>query len=156
VTNDPIMVEIMAAIARLQGGDRAGGRSALEAIWARIADDPAPFHACVLSHYLADAQDDLGDELAWDLRALEAALRCDEAAAQTHGLPLSIAAFMPSLQLNLADDYFQLGDLSRSREHLVAAREVIGALGDDGYGDLIRGGLARLERKLAEAGAKSS
>jgi hypothetical protein len=37
-----------------------------------IANDPAPIHECALSHYMADAQDDIADELAWDLSALNA------------------------------------------------------------------------------------
>jgi hypothetical protein len=96
-SNDPIMTEIMAAIALLHGGDLSGARARLEAIWSRIADDPQPIHECTLSHYLADAQSDMADELAWDIRALNAALRCTDADAHRHSQALSIAAFMTSL-----------------------------------------------------------
>jgi hypothetical protein len=149
MTSDPIMSEITAAIAVLQGGDRSGGRRRLEAVWSRIADAPEPFHECVLSHYMADAQDVLADELAWDIRSLDAALRCT-AEVQFDRQAFSIAAFMPSIYLNLSDDYFRLGDFARARAHLASAREVIGVLADDGYGKLIRGGLERLEKKLGE------
>lgn len=154
MTDDPIMTEIFAAIALLQGGDRLGGRKALETIWARIADAPAPLHACTLAHYMADAQDDLADELAWDIRALEAALRCTDAEAQRQGQGLPIAAFMPSLHINLADDYFRLGDVVRSRNHLEAAQSFAGHLANDSYGRMIHGGIARLASKLAN-GAQS-
>src|SRR6202044_3354999 len=74
--HDPIAAEIAAAAGVLRGGARSGGRCALEAVWSRIAADPEPLHECVLAHHLADAQDDPADELAWDIRALDAGLRC--------------------------------------------------------------------------------
>jgi hypothetical protein len=153
VTTDPIMTEIMAAIAVLHSGDRSGGRSRLEVVWARIADDPEPFHECVLSHYMADAQDDVADELAWDIRALDAALRCTDADAQRHQKTLSIPAFMPSLHANLGEDYLKLGDVARSRDHLVSGRSFVSHLADDAYGKMIRGGIERLARKLDAASA---
>jgi hypothetical protein len=148
MTADPIMADIMAAIAVLQGGDRAGGRAQLEAIWARIADRPEPIHECTLAHYLADAQDDLAEELAWDLRALAAGERCSDDDAQRHSRAQSIAGFMPSLHINLAEDYFKLGDHARSRTHLDAARAFSAALDDDPYGRMLRGGIARLAKQL--------
>jgi len=156
VAENPITAEITAAIQRLQGGDRAGGRGDLAAIWSRIAPDADPVHECLLSHHMADAQDDLADELAWDLRALDAALRCTEAAAQRHQPPVSIAAFMPSLHVNLAEDYFKLGDLARSREHLASAQGFACELADDAYGQMILGGIARLARKLDADGGRSA
>src|SRR5205085_9094605 len=102
--------EIMSAAARLQSGDRAGARTGLEAVWARIAANPEPMHEVALSHSMADAQDDPQQELGWDLRALEAALRCTDADADAHSQAASIAAFLPSLHVNLAEDYLKLGD----------------------------------------------
>jgi hypothetical protein len=148
MTTDPIMDEIMAAIVVLHRGNRAGGRSELESIWARIADDPQPIHACTLAHYMADAQDNLQDELAWDLRALDAALSCTDADAQRHSQAMSIAAFMPSLHLNLADDYLKLGDLTRARNHLASARTFTDKLADDGYGLMIGRGIERVAREV--------
>src|SRR5262245_5853871 len=122
------MDDIFAAISLLQSGDRAGGRAALAAIWARIADDLEPIHECTPAHYMADVQDDPADELAWDIRALNAALRCADADAQPHSKLPPIAAFMPSLHVNLAEDYFKLGDIARSKDHLSSARSFIGQL----------------------------
>lgn len=146
------MAEITAAAALVQSGDKAGARRRLEAVWARIAEDKAPMHEMALSHTLADAQDDPADELAWDLRALDAALRVTDGEAERHGQGLSIAAFLPSLHVNLAEDYFKLGDVALSREHLELARGFVGALADDGYGRLIRGGIERLGRSLDARG----
>ena len=148
MTGDATMTEIIAAIALLQGGNRSAARRQFEAIWSRIESDPLAFQECVLSHYMADAQDEIADELAWDLRALDAALRCTDADAQHYQQSLSIPSFMPSLHLNLADDYFKLGDFARSRSHLESARTFTGNLGDNGYGQMIHRGIERLAQKL--------
>lgn len=60
------------------------------------------------------------------------------------GRVLPVAGWYSSLHLDLGDCYRKLGDLDRAREHLRQARETIGALGDDGYGHLIKGGVERL------------
>jgi hypothetical protein len=152
MTTDPIMADIMAAIGVLLGGDRAGGKAKLEAIWSRIAGNPQPIHECTLAHYMADAQDDIADELAWDLRALDAGLRSTDADARQHSSAPSIAAFMPSLHINLSEDYFKLGDFARSRQHLASARDAAHHLSDDGYGRMLRGSIDRLTEKLETAG----
>jgi hypothetical protein len=148
VNQDPVMDEIADAIAFLHGGDRPKARSRFKAIWSRIAGNPEAFHECVLSHYMADAQEDMQHELAWDLRALDAALRCTDAEAQRYQGSLSIAAFMPSLHLNLADDYRKLGDLPRSKQHLALAQKTTESLADDPYGQMIRRGIDSLATKL--------
>jgi hypothetical protein len=143
VTTDPIVTEMMAAVAMAQGGDRAGGRSRLEALLARFEDDPDSFYECVLSHHLADVQDDLADELAWDLRALDSALSCTEARHQA-----SIAGSMASLHASLGYDFLKLRDVARSREHLAEARGFTSHLADDAYGRMVLGGIERLARHL--------
>lgn len=147
-TDDPILTDIMTAVQALQSGERSGGRRRLEAIWAQIEKDPRPLHEMTLAHYLADAQDNPNDALVWDTRALSAALRCTDEDASGHSQAISIAAFMPSLHLNLAEDYLKLGEQGCAREHLTLASSFAGALADDGYGRLIRGGIERLGQKL--------
>jgi hypothetical protein len=96
-------------------------------------------------------QDDVHQELMWDLRALASAdLLTDERVAQA-GVTLSVAGLYPSLHLNVSECYRKLGDFGRAREHLQQARAVIGALGDDAYGQLVRGGLERLAERLGAA-----
>jgi hypothetical protein len=149
---DPIMAEIITAGAPLRnGGDRVSARVALEAVWAKISADPKPLHAMALAHTLADAQDDPAEELAWDIRALEAAGKLTDADVADSGPGQSIRAFMPSLHVNLAEDYFKLGDRARSQEHVDQARQFIDALADDAYGQLIRRGLDRMTARLAQA-----
>ncbi|BCB89936.1 hypothetical protein Psuf_072490 [Phytohabitans suffuscus] len=131
-------------------GQREAARDLFARIWEEIGGERGdPLHVCVLAHSMADVQDDVHQELLWDQRALAAAdLLTDERVAQA-GVPLSVAGLYPSLHLNLAECYRKLGDLDRAREHLQRARAGIGALGDDGYGQLIKGGLDRLAQQLA-------
>ena len=63
---------------------------------------------------------------------------------------MSVAALCSSLvHLDLGECYRRLGDLDRAHECLQRAQAGIGALGDDDYGKLIRGGLSRLTQQLA-------
>lgn len=147
---DEVMSRISAAIERSQTGDREGARQLFSALWNELSPDGDPFHRCTLAHYMADVQDDPREELLWDLRALEAAeLLTDERARRYHET-LSIRGFLPSLHLNLAEDYRKLGDVARAREHVNRARASAEALGEDGYGKMIRAGIERLARRLSE------
>ncbi|MEV0155615.1 hypothetical protein AB0H57_17980 [Micromonospora sp. NPDC050686] len=81
---------------------------------------------CVLAH----GMDDVQQELLWDQRALAAA------------------------DLLIEDRVTEAG--VRAREHLRQAQASIGALGDDEYGQLIKGGPERLTRQLApEVGGRA-
>lgn len=147
---DEVMSRISAAIERSQSGDREGARQLFSALWKELSPDGDPFHRCTLAHYMADVQDDPREELLWDLRALEAAeLVTDERARRYHET-LSIRGFLPSLHLNLAEDYRKLGDVARAREHVNRARASAEALGEDGYGKMLRAGIERLARRLSE------
>ncbi|MEJ2860687.1 SRPBCC family protein [Actinomycetospora flava] len=144
MTDDPVMTHIGAAGELFRAGDVEGARSAFAELWrAAVAEDDA-FHRCVVAHFAADAEPDVEQELAWDLRALEAADEVtDERAQEFHG-GLSVAAFYPSLHLGLADDFRRVGDDDRARHHLARGQEVLGVLGDDPYGQTVRGVAERL------------
>ncbi|MEV4181884.1 hypothetical protein AB0J28_10645 [Streptosporangium canum] len=153
MTADPTMTRIGQGV---ELHHHRGQREAALELFAQIWDDIGgeqgdPLHVCVLAHSMADVQDDVHQELMWDLRALAAVgLITDERVAQA-GVPLSVAGLYPSLHLNLSECYRKLGDLGRAREHLQQARAGIGALGDDEYGRLIKGGMERLAEQLGEA-----
>lgn len=153
MTADPTMTRIGQGVElHHHQGQRDAARDLFAQIWDDIGGEQGdPLHVCVLAHSMADVQDDVQQELMWDLRALAAAdLVTDEQVAQA-GVPLSVAGLYPSLHLNLSECYRKLGDLGRAREHLQQARAGIGALGDDEYGQLIKGGLERLAEQLDDA-----
>ncbi len=153
MTTDPTLTRIGQAVElHHHQGQREAARDLFAQIWDDIGGEQGdPLHVCVLAHSMADVQDDVHQELMWDLRALAAADRVtDEAVAQA-GVALPVAGLYPSLHLNLSECYRKLGDLGRAREHLQQARAGIGALGDDEYGQLIKGGLERLAEQLGEA-----
>ncbi len=130
-------------------GQRAAARDLFAQIWDEIGGERGdPLHVCVLAHSMADVQDDVHQELLWDQRALAAADLLTEARVAEAGVALPVAGLYPSLHLNLGECYRKLGDLGRAREHLQRAEAGIGALGDDEYGQLIKGGLDRLAQQL--------
>ncbi|MFC7386951.1 tetratricopeptide repeat protein [Sphaerisporangium rhizosphaerae] len=152
MTADPTLTRIGQAVDLHHGqGQRDAARELFAQIWDDIGGEQGePLHVCVLAHSMADVQDDVHEELLWDLRALAAADRVTDDQVAQAGVAIPVAGLYPSLHLNLGDCYRRLGDLDRAREHLQQARAGMGALGDDGYGKLIRGGLERLAERLGE------
>ncbi|MGK5740637.1 tetratricopeptide repeat protein [Micromonospora sp. URMC 103] len=133
-----------------QQGQRDAARDVFARIWDEIGGERGdPLHVCVLAHAMADVQDDVHQELLWDQRALAAADALSDARVAEAGVTVPVAGLYPSLHLNLAECHRKLGDLDRAREHLQRAQAGIGALGDDEYGRLIKGGLDRLTQQLA-------
>ena len=147
---DQIMQRFGEGLAASQSGDRDVARATFETLWAEVGDDGDPLHRCAIAHAMADVQDDLHDELAWDLRALAAAEGLTDERVQSAGAPGTAQSFQPSLHLNLADVYWRLGRPEDSRRHVEVGLATVDALGDDGYGAMIREGLARIERQLDE------
>jgi len=140
---------ILEAIGLAQTGDRTTGQQALLTCWEQT--DPAQ-HAfrCVLAHYLADVEDSVDDEVAWDTTALAeyAHLRGDDLAGV--GIPAA-AGLAPSLHLNLGDGFLRQGRTAEAAEQLHAGLGAVAALGDDGYGRMIRDGLDRLASRIDSA-----
>ncbi|MFI5757649.1 hypothetical protein [Streptomyces sp. NPDC051569] len=143
-SEDAVMTRIGQAVMLLHGGDREEARNRFGDLWTEIGEAGDALHRCTLAHYMADTQDDPGDELAWDLRALTAA----DGTARPDASP-AVRAFYPSLHLNLAADYVKLQRPEAARLHLDRARAAADALGDDGYGYGVRVAIDRLARRLA-------
>ncbi|MFD9337618.1 hypothetical protein ACFWBF_24940 [Streptomyces sp. NPDC060028] len=159
-SEDAVMTRIGQAVILLHAGDREEARNRLGEIWSEIGEEAHSLHRCTLAHYMADAQDDPAEELAWDLRALTAADGLAEGARAEdvregardgvrNGPDQAVRVFYPSLHLSLAADYVKLRRPEAARVHLARARAATGALGDDGYGNGVRAAIARLERRLA-------
>ncbi|WP_326761444.1 hypothetical protein OHB35_42280 [Streptomyces phaeochromogenes] len=157
---DAMMTRIGQVAMLLHGGDREEARGRFLDLWTEIGEDGDALHRCTLAHYMADAQDDPSDELAWDLRALSAADTLTDGSTNgstdvrlaEHQQSLAVRAFYPSLHLSLAVDYANLGRSEAARSHLRRARDTVGVLGDDAYGDGVRAGIGRLELRLDEEG----
>ena len=142
---DQVMTRVGEGIGLGRRGERAAARSLFATMWDDIGrDDGDPLHRCAVAHSMADVRDDVGEELAWDLRALAAAdLLTDERVIRA-GIDGSAAAFLPSLHLNIAECYRRLGDLDAAREHHRRGVAALPALGDSGYGSMVEEGLDRL------------
>jgi len=65
-------------------GERDAARQLFSVVWADIGGENGdPLQRCAVAHSMADVQDDVNDELMWDLRALSPAdVPTDERAAQ--------------------------------------------------------------------------
>ncbi|UUU44804.1 hypothetical protein [Streptomyces sp. NBC_00162] len=148
-SEDAVMTRIGQAVILLHAGDREEARNRLGAIWSEIGEEGDSLHRCTLAHYMADAQDDPADELAWDLRALTAAEALRDGPLAPREQHPAMRVFYPSLHLSLAADYVKLQRPEAARVHLARARAATGALSDDGYGNGVRAAIARLERRLA-------
>lgn len=146
---DPVLARIPEGIELRQQGRNPEARAVFERLWADIGGESGnPLHRCTIAHSLADAQDDVHEELRWDLAALRAAQSVTDeqvADAWTGG---SAAALFPSLHLNLAECYRKIGDLDEARTHVDHARRTVDALPDGEYGAMIRNGLYDLAERL--------
>jgi hypothetical protein len=143
------MVTIGRGIELNQQGERDAARTLLTDLWDRVGPDGDALHRCAIAHSLADTHDDPHEELAWDLRALDAADSITDEQVRRAGMPGTVAGFYPSLHLNLGDVYRRLGDEEGARRHLAAGQAAADALGDDGYARMIKAGLDRLGDRLA-------
>ncbi|MEV4879944.1 hypothetical protein [Streptomyces cyaneofuscatus] len=134
-SEDAVMTRIGQAVMLLHGGDREEARNRFGLLWSELGADGDALHRCTLAHYMADTQDDPGDELAWDLRALTAAegLMSGER-PDGHRDSLAVQALYPSLHLNLAADYLKLQRPDAARIHLRQARDAADTLEDGGHG----------------------
>ncbi|WP_228004342.1 hypothetical protein [Amycolatopsis sp. YIM 10] len=145
---EEVMARIVAAIELSVSGAREAARERFTELWAETMD---PLHRCMIAHHLADQQDDVHEELRWDLVALELASSITDERATEVGAIGPVRSFYPSLHLNVGDAYRRLGELSLARHHLDLGFAAVGTLNDDEYGRLVKTGLARLAHELESA-----
>lgn len=150
---DAIMVRIGQGITLGQQGERAAARRLFDELWSELGPDGDALHRCALAHSMADVRDDVHEELAWDLRALEAADSITDERAREAGMAGPVAGFYPSVHLNLGEAYRRIGDTDKARDHLDRGRAAVGFLGDDGYGQMVKAGLDRLASRLEGPGS---
>ena len=156
-TPDPVMSTVGEAIGLGQSGDRKRARELLGLAWEQVGPDGDPLHRVGIAHSMADVQDDLEDELTWDLRALEAADGLTDERVTEGGIAAPVAGFYPSLHLNLGEVYRKLGRRTEAADHRdrgLAAAHTLGWVAEpaDGYQAQVLDALHRLGERLAADG----
>ncbi|GAB3131954.1 hypothetical protein GCM10027289_19000 [Tsukamurella serpentis] len=145
------MENLMEQLGAAMTGDVAERKQQLEALWAQI--DPHDHAArCIAAHYIADAQDEVDAEVRWDETCLAESVHVSDADLQAVHESLSVAGFMPSLHLNLADGYRRQGRFVEAGDSLQTSREfdfaLDGAL-DPAYAAGIREAQETVAAKIA-------
>jgi len=103
--------------------------------WEGAITDSEKFTA---AHYVARHQKTVQDKLAWDVKALEFALKVDDP---------GMTAMYPSLYLNIAKCHEDLHDPVNAKMNYETAWSFTDHLPDNGYGKMIRSGIMKgLER----------
>ncbi|HTF16745.1 MAG TPA: hypothetical protein VK658_01665 [Chryseolinea sp.] len=119
-----------------QGMDSEGEGKADEAsrlflqAWNEATND---FDRAIAAHYVARHQNTVADKLTWDETALSFALKVDDD---------KMKGGLPSLYLNVAKCYEDLKDFDSAKTNYQLALSFSSALLDDGYGKMIKSGIA--------------
>jgi hypothetical protein len=148
MTTDAMLRRILAEIGDVTG-DLEGRRQRFQALWDEVGGSGDPLHRCILAHYMADLFEDATASLLWNQRSLDAARELSDDRLRAALPDQTVSGFLPSLHLNLAQDYERLGLPAAARRHLSSARAGFAALPEGGYSAMIQRGVARLEEKLA-------
>lgn len=109
--------------------------------WNEATNDVEKFTA---AHYVARHQKNVSDKLRWDQLSLNIALNVKDE---------GMGIIFPSLYLNVAKCYEDLGDFTNAEKCYQSALSFSNSLPDEGYGKMIksgiRSGLERIEGKSA-------
>lgn len=97
--------------------------------WNEATND---FEKFTSAHYVARHQKSIADKLQWDERALQLALTINNE---------TVKGAYPSLYLNIGKCYEDLNDFENATKNYELALSFTYLLSDDGYGNLINGGI---------------
>jgi rifampin ADP-ribosylating transferase len=111
-----------------KGRPEQAGRLFLQA-WNEAANDFEKFTA---AHYVARHQKSVSGKLQWDETSLRLALKINND---------TVKGAFPSLYLNIAKCYEDLNDFHNAKKNYELALSFTGLLPDDGYGNMIKGGI---------------
>jgi rifampin ADP-ribosylating transferase len=100
-----------------------------EQAWKEASNDFEKFTA---AHYVARHQESVADKLEWDETALQLALKINDE---------TVMGAYPYLYLNIAKGYEDLNDFNNAKMNYELALSFTLHLSDDGYGNLIKGGI---------------
>ena len=123
----------------VEGSDPAEAKRLFLEAWDLATSD---YEACVAAHYVARHQDTPEDTLHWNQVALE------RGRASTDP---EVAAFMPSLHLNLGKSLEDGGQLAPARLQYEQARATVASLPEGGYRLFVEGGIERAFERLSVA-----
>jgi tetratricopeptide (TPR) repeat protein len=139
-TNNKI-VKLCAQGMTLEGeGEKEKAFKIFQQAWNEAMND---FEKFIAAHYLARHQETIADKLKWDETALQLALKINDETVQ---------GIYPSLYLNIAKCYEDLNDFENAKKNYDVALSFINLLPDDGYGNMIRGGIINgIERVKSQA-----
>ncbi|GLY97762.1 hypothetical protein [Actinoplanes sp. NBRC 103695] len=138
----PVYAAILEGIGLREQGRPTDAKALMEPLVADVESGEDAFAKVFLAHSLADVQEEPEDELAWDLRALAFMDELTDQQAVGRGNAGGKNALLPSLHLNLAEDYRRLGDEAGAHRHFELGKAYLEALSGDAYGDSIRSAFA--------------
>ncbi|HRH49774.1 MAG TPA: rRNA adenine methyltransferase [Panacibacter sp.] len=99
------------------------------------------FEKFTSAHYVARHQETVADKLKWDEIALQLALNINDE---------TMKASYPSLYLNIAKCYEDLEDKTNALKHYELANSFAVLLPDDGYGKMIKSGIANGLKRVSQ------
>jgi tetratricopeptide (TPR) repeat protein len=112
-------------------GNPAEAKRLFMQAWEQAASDLEKFTA---AHYVARHQPSILQKLQWDETALRHALALKDE---------NMKGALPSLYLNIAKCYEDLGEKDKARIHYEQALSYSVFLANDGYGSMIRSGIQK-------------
>jgi len=142
-------LDITTAIGVVLSGDKETAFRDLTRCWEQ-ADEDDHAQRCLIAHHFADVQPTLADEVAWRERALAEYVDVAEGDLVQVGIP-DARALAPSLHLNLGDAYLRQGRVDEAELQLGLGLAREGALADDRFGAMVRGGLLSLSERVTLA-----
>ncbi len=124
------IVKLCAKGMELEGqGRKTEALNVFKQAWNEASNDFEKFTA---AHYVARHQENVAGKLEWDETALQLALKINDD---------SIKAALPSLYLNIAKCHEDLNDFKNARINYDLALSFSNLLPNDGYGNMIKGGI---------------
>jgi len=127
--NNPVVLLCVKGMDAEGSADYDEAHRLFQQAWDIAAND---MEASTAAHYLARNQKEPEDKLKWNLEALHRAHLVKED---------GINGYYPSLYLNVAKSYEDLGDLKTATHYYQQAAESCKAIPDSPYVDMIRSGI---------------
>jgi hypothetical protein len=125
-------------------GQPSTAKQLFQQAWEEATTD---FEKLTAAHYVARHQESVSEKLRWDETALQLALKLDDE---------TVKGTYPSLYLNIAKCHEDLNDNESAGKNYELALSYVRFLADDGYGKMIKGGIANGIERVAQKRMNSS